>query len=171
LHCSDVLQYGGIWCLDVNDEGEKQLKNKSSKRVVPLHPILSQVLNFPGYAMKQKESGHEKVFHELKKISHAYSHAASKWFNDRYKKQIELTVKEGEKKSFHSFRHSFQNNLKQNLVIPSIIDDLAGHAQQGESMKRYGKPYIPEVLFKEGILKLNFNLDLSHLKSSKWVVR
>jgi len=55
LHCSDVIQYDGIWCLDINDEGEKRLKNKSSKRVVPLHQILVDDLNYPAMQLNKKK--------------------------------------------------------------------------------------------------------------------
>ena len=128
LFCSDVAQFDGIWCLDINDDSEKKLKNRSSRRVVPLHPVLIETLNFTGYAQKQVESGHQRVFHELKKFSHDYSHAAGKWFNERYKARIGLVVKEGEKKSFHSFRHTFDNHLKQKMVPPHVLKEIMGHA-------------------------------------------
>jgi integrase len=170
LFCSDVAQYEGIWCLDINNDGEKKLKTKSSKRVIPLHPSLIEPLNFPGYAQKQAENGQERVFHELKKFSDDYSHAASKWFNERYKARIGLVVKEGEKKSFHSFRHTFDNHLKQKMVAPDVLKEIMGHAVQSESMGRYGKPYVAKVLNEQAILKLDYGLNLNHLKSSKFVV-
>ena len=111
------LSIDGIWCLDINDDPVKRnSRTFPPKRVIPLHPVLIETLNFPGYVQKQAESGHERIFHELKKISKDYSHAAGKWFNERYKAQIGLVVKEGEKKSFHSFRHTFTNNLKQQMI-------------------------------------------------------
>lgn len=51
----------------------------------------------------------------------------------------------------------------------SIVDELTGHAIQGESFGRYGKPYRLKTLMEEGALKLSYKVDLSHLKSSKWV--
>ena len=171
LYCSDIALYDSIWCFDINDNPGKRLKNVSSKRVIPLHPVLIDPLNFPGYVKKQIESGHERIFHELRKIGKGYSHAAGKWFNERYKDSIGLVVKAGEKKTYHSFRHTFETNLKHRLVIESIVNELCGYAHQSESMKRYGKPYIPDILFKEGILKLDFGIDLGPLKNSKWVVR
>jgi integrase len=171
LFCSDIALYDGIWCFDINNNPGKRLKNVSSKRVIPLHPVLIDPLNFPGYVKKQIESGHERIFHELRKIGKGYAHAAGKWFNKRYKDSIGLVVKAGEKKTYHSFRHTFETNLKHRLVLESIVNELCGYAHQSESMKRYGKPYIPDILFKEGIMKLDFGIDLSHLKNSKWVVR
>jgi hypothetical protein len=37
------------------------------------------------------------------------------------------------------------------------------------SFGRYGKPYRLKTLLEEGVLKLKYKLDLSPLKSSKWV--
>ena len=48
---------------------------------------------------------------------------------------------------------------------------LWGNAVQGEVFGRYGKPYAAKLLLKQAILKLDFGIDLSHLKNSKWVVR
>jgi len=36
-------------------------------------------------------------------------------------------------------------------------------------MGRYGKPFIVKTRFEEGISKLKFDIDLSHLKNSKFV--
>lgn len=109
------------------------------------------------------------MFPELKKISHTYSHAASRWFNDRYKKQIGLTTQDGKKKTYHSFRHLVQDWLKQKLISGIVIDELVGHAVQGESMGRYGKRFSAKVLLEEAVLKLDYGIDLSHLKKSRYV--
>jgi integrase len=170
LLCSDVALYEGIWCFDINDDGEKKLKNVPSQRIIPLHPVLIETLNFPGYVQSQAAAGHERIFHELKKISDDYSHAAGKWFNERFKKQVGLKVGEGEKKSFHSFRHTFTNNLKQQLISQTVVDEITGRKVQGESFGRYGKPYAAKLLLEQAILKLDYPLDLSHLQKSKWVV-
>jgi len=169
LHCEDVYQVDGIWCIDINDNGEKRLKNEPSKRVVPLHPVLTETLNFPGYVQQLRVKGAVRVFPELKKQSHAFSHAASKWFNDRYKKQVGIKNEDGKKKVFHSFRHTLTDHLKQKLVGTSLIDELTGHALQGESMGRYGKPYLVKVLFENAVQKLEYDIDLSHLRKSRYV--
>jgi hypothetical protein len=82
------------------------------------------------------------------------------------KRHLSIT---SEKKVFHSFRHNFQNNLKYRLVPPHIIDELVGHALQGETLARYTQEFPVQTLYREGILKLDYKVDLSHLKFSKWV--
>jgi len=77
-----------------------RLKNELSKRIVPLHSGLAETLNFPAYVQRLKDKGEVRVFPELKKQSHAFSHAASKWLNGRYKKQVGIISEDGKKKVY-----------------------------------------------------------------------
>ena len=56
LHIEDIKQIDGIWCFDVNDGGERQVKTKSSNRVVPVHPELVR-LGILRYANHLKGKG------------------------------------------------------------------------------------------------------------------
>jgi hypothetical protein len=49
--------------------------------------------------------------------------------------------------------------------------ELAGHHVEGETMGRYGKRYSPQVLYEEAIIKIDYGIDLSHLKQSKFIPR
>jgi integrase len=171
LHCDDLEKIDGIWCININDDGDKRLKNTPSKRIIPLHPVLAETLNFPEFVKRIKGRGETRIFPELKKISFAWSHSASKWFNSRYKKQIGLNTEKGKKKTYHSFRHTLSDHLKQKLISGTLIDELTGHAVQGESLGRYGKPYVAEILYNEAVLKLDFKIDLDHLINSKFVCK
>ena len=167
LHTGDVKRIDGLWVLDINDNGnDKRLKNAHSKRVVPLHPVLVDDLGFPAFAQTLHEKGMVRVFMELTKIQHCYSHAASKWFG-RYRNQIGLNG--AGKKTYHSFRHTFTDHLKQKQISPYLIDELTGHAIEGETMGRYGKRFPAKTLYEHGILHINYGIDLSHLRNSKYV--
>ena len=74
-----------------------------------------------------------------------------------------------EDKVFHSFRHTFTNNLKQNDVNDVMISELVGHSVSSITMSRYGKRYEPKKLF-EAIKKLKYDVDLSHLTRSLFVL-
>jgi len=65
-----------------------------------------------------------------------------------------------DRKSFHSFRHTVANQLKQKEVAESYIAELVGHAINGETFGRYGKVFQPEVLLSEAVGKLEFDLKL-----------
>jgi integrase len=169
LLVDDLQAEGGIWIIKIQDNPEKgkRLKTASALRSIPLHPFLVDDLNFPGFVDKVKSEGHEWLWHQLKKISYRLGHAPGRWFS-AYRKRCGIT---DPKKTFHSFRHTLSDILKQQLVEESLIDQLTGHQLKGETMGRYGKPYTTKILYEKAILKLSFNVDLSHLKSSKWVIQ
>lgn len=169
LYCDDVRKENGVWILDINDDDEKHLKNISSRRLVPLHPILLE-LGFHKFSEKQGREGHKRIFNDLKKVQNKFGHAPSKWFGD-YKKRCGIVAESG-KKTFHSFRHTAINCLAQQVVNDNVIKSLVGHAKKGETFGRYSSDLEPKVIFKEAVLKLNYKgLDLSHLKSSKYVAK
>jgi hypothetical protein len=136
---------------------------------VPLHPIITEDLNFLGYVKQLKDKGNTRLFPELKKQSERYSHYPSRWFKD-YKENCGI-VAPPNKKVFHSFRDNFQDNLKQQLIQEKLVDELVVHVVEGQSFGRYGKPYRVPVLYKEAVLKLDYVIDLSHLKNSKYVIK
>ncbi len=60
--------------------------------------------------------------------------------------------------------------LKQQLTPEPVVSALMGHAEKGETYGRYGKRIRLNTVYDKGVLKLNFEgLDLSHLKTSKYV--
>jgi len=48
---------------------------------------------------------------------------------------------------------------------------LVGHVTQGQTGGRYAKPFKPKKLMERTVLQLNYGIDLSHLKKSKFVVK
>jgi len=171
LHLKDIKPVDGIWILDIKKDLEsgQKTKTKSSNRSMPLHPFITEELNFIGYINQQKEKGETRLFPEFRRQSGRYGHYFGRWFKE-YKENCGIISEPG-KKVFHSFRHNLQDNLKQNRVLPEIIDELVGHVHQGQTLKRYTKQYKVQILYEDGILKLNYGLDLSHLKNSKFVVK
>ena len=168
LYLDDIRQIEGLWCIDLKEgRPDQSLKTASSERVVPLHPFLTEDLNLIGFAKVLESKGETRLFPELNRYQNKYSHYASKWFSD-WKAKVGIQAPSREK-TFHSFRHTFTDNLKQQLIEISIVDELTGHAIQGESFGRYGKPYRIKTLLEEGVMKLDYGVDLSHLKNSKWV--
>lgn len=172
LYLDDVKEIEGLWCLDINDDPGtgKSLKNLNSKRIIPLHPFIVENLNFPGYVEALRSQGHERVFPKLRKTQDKFSHYSSRIWNKWKKEEVGIIAVSGDK-TFHSFRHTVITQLKHKLVSKNIIQELAGHAEEGETMGRYGKRYTPDILYKEAILKLEYEgLDLSYLERSRFVV-
>ncbi len=158
LHLEDIRQDHGVWVFDINDKEEKKLKNRSSERLVPIHLELIN-LGLLEFADVLRKKGNLRLFPELKQQRDGYGQTVSKWFG-RYKKRCGI----GEGKTFHSFRHTFITHLKHKQVDGVMIHELDGHTVEGETMGRYGKRFPADILFKEGIEKIDYEIDLSHLR-------
>ena len=158
LRCRDIKQVNGVWVIDVNMSDGNRLKNQNSQRLIPIHSALLEI-GLLDDANKTMASGCERLWPEFKRCKHgSYSAGYSKWFG-RYKNLIGIT---DPKKTFHSFRHTFIDQLKQIDVPDGKIQELVGHANHSITTGRYGKPYRPNAL-KEIIDGLDYGLDLRKL--------
>lgn len=73
-------------------------------------------------------------------------------------------------KSFHSFRHTLINQLNQSDANILYVKEYVGHkAGKDITYDLYGKAYRPAMLLEKVVSKLNYPVDLSHLKRSKYV--
>lgn len=154
LHIDDIRQKDEIWIIDINDNDNKTLKTKSSRRLVPIH---DQLINdgFIDYFNQTKAAGRKTLFPDLKPLQGKFGHSISKWFGTYLKKQ---SIKTADKKlSFHSFRHTFVTKAKHLELPENYIQQIVGHANDSITYGLYGKSYeIPKL--KEIIDKIVFSI-------------
>ena len=152
LHIEDIIKVDDCWCFDINDAGNKQLKNDASVRIIPVHPKLIE-LGFIRYFEAMRDTERPRLWMNLSYIRlHGYTNSFGKWYQ-RYNREY---VTEDSKKVFHSMRHLVTDTLKQAGVLESIIAEIVGHTNEGsETMGRYGKRYRPKVLI-EALRKLEY---------------
>ncbi|HDR14572.1 MAG TPA: DUF3258 domain-containing protein [Desulfobacteraceae bacterium] len=171
LHLSDIKQAeDGTWVFDINDEGEKALKTKSSRRIIPIHPVLLNDLNLISWVNSLKTKGEQRLFPGLKKGRDGYGRNVSKWFNERYRQRCGIVIKD-RKKDFHSFRETFITRLVHQGVNDRMRLQVEGHSAGKDMTSVYADPFPARKLYDEVILKLDYGIDLSHLKKSKFVVK
>ena len=155
LYVEDVLQVEGVWCISVNDEQDKKVKTLSGKRMVPVHPVLLS-LGIIGYVQRMQNDGVPRLWMNLNwRKADGYSNAFGKWFQ-RFNREH---VGDDPQKTFHSFRHTVANTLKQAGVQEIVIAEIIGHANDSMTMSRYGKRYQPKVLL-EAMQHLDYGLDI-----------
>ncbi|MFA0132194.1 tyrosine-type recombinase/integrase [Vibrio splendidus] len=137
LYKEDIQLIEGIWCISINkNTPDKRLKTPNAARYIPIHPRLIDL----GFVTHVKSLSSLRVFPELKLERDGYATAASKWYG-RFK--TSLGFNKGH--DFHSFRHTFANELK-NALVPSIVAaELLGHTQETISYERYGKELKLEI--------------------------
>ena len=109
LHLSDIKKVkDGTWVFDVNDLEDKKVKNRSSKRLVPIHPFVKDTLNLVGLKQKLEHDGLDRLFPEIKPTRDGYGAPVSKWYNERFKHTVVLEQDSRDRwKDFHSFRKTF----------------------------------------------------------------
>jgi integrase len=172
LHLDDIRQdEEGIWLIDVNDRGEKKVKTKSARRLIPMHSFIISELKLPEYVERLKEEGETRLFPELKKGRDGYAKSVSRWFNEKYKVRcgIEKDV-DGRMKDFHSYRKTLINHLQRKNVPFYKLKQVMGHSKGKDVTQAvYTEKYTPRELFDDVISKIDFGIDLSHLKNSKFV--
>jgi len=169
MRVADIMKVDGIWVYRIREEGkyneeETRVKNPYSERDIPLHPELIDTLKFIQYVKHIKKLGHERVFWELPKRGTVYSKNVGKFFNGKYLVKIGIK-KRG--KSFHSFRHSVETHLTNSNVNGRYIDFLQGHSQKGVGGNVYMKGIRVDVLLKDCVEKLIWDIDWNKLKV-KW---
>ena len=179
LYIDDIKKVDGIWVLDIDETHPDQKVKDHEKRYLPLHPLITKKMKFVEYAHSlPNQNG--RVFPELKRTGTKskredgkdrlrYGHYPStNWFPKYKKKECGIIAKKG-KKTLHSFRHNVSYCLMKNDVQEYVIAMLLGHEHEQISTGRYGKKFEPELLMEKAVLKLKYDVDLSHLKNSKYV--
>lgn len=176
LDVGDIEEVNGVWCVrlereETGTEAKKRLKNKSSQRVVPLHDFLIDGLKLPSLLDKRRAEGQHRLFPDIRYQNGHYGDQVSKWFG-KYRKRVGIVSEPGAPKlDFHSFRHTMINTAKQKGVSIQHLAEVVGHSTGSITAERYGKRYEPGTLKREVIDRLDFGIDLSHLKNSKWVIK
>lgn len=168
LDRQDVRQEAGVWFIHIRAEMAtgRRVKNRASIRKVPLHSRLLE-LGFLDFARQGEGTG--KLFPLLsdKQDGGKRSNAFSQWWR-RFLASLDL--ENGDRKHFHSFRHTFKREGRNSgQIAPELLDALQGHAQQGVSANygrdEEGKQYALPVL-QEALEKIDFSDVTQGLESS-----
>lgn len=173
LHLADFKEDNGVCYIDIIDNTpDKKLKNKASRRQVPLHPLLVDDLGLIRYVEKLRSQGETRLFPEVKNGRDGYGKALSNWFNDRFKdKYINHTNPEDKgNATFHSIRHTFITKLGHNGLDDHTIKALVGHAESSITHSTYCKRKAPSELLSPLVEHLDYGLDMTRLKDSKFAM-
>jgi len=162
---SDVKREEAIDYLDINilDRGAgKRVKNRSSRRKLPLHPELIRC-GLLDYVEERRQAGDERLFPALRgSYSGQLTGNWSKWWS-RYTDGLGIRDK---RKVFHSFRHAFKDATRSARIEEEVHDALTGHTSASVGRK-YGSGVPLEVL-AEAVAKVSYKgLNLSHLHVTK----
>ena len=114
-----------------------------------------------------EEGNTSRLFEELTLRTNGYADGFSKWFNRVYRseKQCDVGNALGEKKNFHSIRHTVINLLEKKGTPQPQIARLVGQLPSDSSVttRRYGKKNRPKENQKI-INKISYPIDFSIIK-------
>ncbi|MBF7143872.1 MULTISPECIES: tyrosine-type recombinase/integrase [Pseudomonas] len=122
LHGKDIYKQDGQWMMSINDEDGKTLKNKFSRRVVPLvglpEAILEALSGVEGKVFKPSKSGFDQMLNQVIRDV--------------------LGTDTGTGLSFHSLRHSLASDLKGSGVSLGVAQAILGHSSGAIAFDLYG---------------------------------
>jgi len=130
LRVDDLEQVDGVWGIHIRH----QVKNKASKRFLPLHPELLK-LGFVDYVDEVKGHGFQHVFPGLPWGVHGPGDPIADWFNRLH---LRATCKiTNPAKTFHSFRHLFASVAERSGLSDARIARLTGHSTGSSILRRH----------------------------------
>lgn len=165
LDIEDIREEAGIAYIFIHADTTtgRRIKNKTSRRKVPVHPFLLDRGFLPSVTIDTRQEddrrgggGGGKLFPTLTSKTDTLTAPFSKWWR-RYTISIGVYTPQ---KTFHSFRHTFKRTMRDAGIDGKLTDALQGHA--GTSIAdNYGRDaegmgYSMPVLFRalcEGLEK------------------
>ena len=159
---TDIKQDNNVYYFNITDEEDTQsTKNKSSIRQIPIHKELIE-LGFIDYLdFRKKDKKDPLLFSQmvLDKKSMKYSKSYSKKFRALLK-AIEAKT---DKTNFHSFRHNFIDQMREQKIPEDIWSSITGHSSSKVTAKYGSKRGIKTL--KEAIDKVNYSfIDFKQIK-------
>lgn len=155
-----------FWYIDMLDEERtKRLKNKQSRRLIPLHPHLIE-LGFLEYLIYQKSINSEFLFSRLSKpdsLDRYYRKFTNWWY--KFSKALQDENLLSVDRKFHDFRNTAINKEKQDHLNENVMREVFGHSQKHDAHSGYQNTYELTTKYDE-VCKLDFDLDLFKIK--KW---
>jgi len=127
LLTSDVKEIEGIPCIHIIDDPEtgKRLKNKGSRRIVPIHSQLVS-LGFLDYVEARRRQGDVRLFPGLDK----------KYVGNWYGKYLKTTGIKRRGLDMHSLRHTVVQVFKVNEVPETHAASICGHTGSATDKRR-----------------------------------
>lgn len=123
-------EFGHYIC--IGERPDFKIKTKNAVRRIPIHKAIVDCGFLALVTKREEQHGNNGPLFTLTATGGKLGKEPSKWFG-RLKTKLGL----GPSKTFHSFRHTFNSALINGGVQDSHARALMGHAQDGETFRRY----------------------------------
>ncbi|MNM22303.1 hypothetical protein D3C76_200690 [compost metagenome] len=164
----------GIWHFKIEEEPalNRKLKNKASKRRVPVHRHLIE-LGFIDYVEERRKKKAKMLFDGLHYNKNGWGNTATRFFTrlpsptspgTGYLYDVGIHREKHDGRDYHAFRHTFIDRMRACGVDSGYdIEAITGHEKENVSeADRYGDG--PELKEKaEKVNRVFYELDLAHI--------
>ncbi len=158
LRTEDVEQDGDKVVMHLRAYDERRLKNREARGTLVVHPELLR-LGFLGHVEERREAGQTLLFPEGTVNSRGQVGAK---LGERFSAKVKRLGLEGRKLGMHSFRHNFEDRLREAELPDRTAMALARRREAG-SRGGYGDGLSLRAK-ADAISKIEYpSLDLSHL--------
>lgn len=159
LRVEDVEDVEGTPCIHLRAYDNRSLKTKEARGTLPLHPELLR-LGFLAHVMARKADGEELVFEEGTANNRGQVGTA---IGKRFSRLVKRQRLEGRKLGMHSFRHNFEDRLREAELPDRTALALARRKEAG-ARGGYGDGLSINVKANAISLIKYPDLNLSHLQ-------
>ncbi|NCC57507.1 MAG: hypothetical protein EOM17_07755 [Synergistales bacterium] len=133
LCCGDIITIDRILCLGIDGNAElgTRVKNKASKRTIPVPVPLVRIMQFLMIGKEEKDNIWEFAKNQGKKAS--FSRNAARWWNTYVKERLgegavtKFPNGQTGVKVFHSFRHTIATTGKSIEISKEYVSEILGH--------------------------------------------
>jgi integrase len=174
LRTFDVVEKFGMWCLKLNFEGDRlgrgdseagSGKSETSKRVIPLHPVLVK-LGLPEQAKRLDEyydregiKDEERwLFPELTVSRHHKTRSAC--LTKRWATYLKTSGLYRQWEDGHALRHTFNDTMIRAGVPEAVIREFMGHSQQASITTETYFTASTLLQLSQELAKLNYKLPM-----------
>lgn len=162
LHTDDFQTVDGVDAIVLRRTNDRSLKTRGAARVVPIHAELKR-LGFMKLVEDRKRAG-GRLFLDLPGDNQKH---CVDMFQKRFSYMLKQKIGVRAGVSYHSLRHNFRDELRNEGVPMDVVRALGGWGRGGGIEERYGQGARPAVL-RRWIDKVTYpGLDLSHLHMPK----
>jgi integrase len=152
---------GDVPVIYIRPNAERGLKNKSSKRCVPIHPDLV-AMGLLDLAVQRKARGDARLL-----CSAPTMQKATTWLTDGFRDYTikGLDVRGDDRKVFHSFRHTFKTQAA-GVMPREHMNAITGHKHDDDAPVTYEHALqVPQHERAVSMAKMRFPVDVKGIKA------
>lgn len=152
LDVGDIQQHGEIWAINfTDDQPDKSLKTTAARRLIPISSTLIDC-GFLAYVNDAKQFGEGRKLFPYLNYSKLDGYGATP--SERWGNYLDgLNIKD-EQKTFHSFRSTANDCLKQNAVPEETRCQFVGHEHDTVNSVHYSTGHSLQYLLENVASKL-----------------